>query len=136
VQFITVLAGHNFRPTECKAALAEVRAGAEHTLRLERDPENQYDKNAVKVILTLNGDEYFIGFVAGPDAQDLSPILASAPGTVAEGHTAEVTDCRILDWTSGDKKPTILIEVSTGWEVDTEVNESEAEGDDDEDGQD
>lgn len=145
MQFITILAGHNFRPAECKAALAEVKMGAAHRLELERDPSNAYDTNAVKVMLTLEDQEtdpYFIGFVAGPDAQLIAPYL-DADESVRENngnplwtedHTPAVERCEIIDWVSGDKKPTIVIEISTGYELGTLVKgklDADEDGDDD-----
>lgn len=145
MQFITILAGHNFRPAECKQALAEIRAGAEHTLLLERDAGNPYDVNAIKVVAKMvrNTDEpdgvyfedFFIGFVAGPDAIILAPYLDNTASSddVAPGHTPTVDRVEIIDWVSGDKKPTIVIEVSTGFELGTLVSGPDADQDGDDD---
>ena len=132
MQFIFTLAGHNFRPTECKAALAEAHHGTDHSLDLELDPTNEYDPNAVKVMLTVLSDEYFVGFIPKDTALDVAAILRDDEGSVALGHTSEINELRILDWSNGDKKPTILLELSTGWEVPTDVQETPAaEGADD-----
>lgn len=143
MQFITILAGHNFRPADCKVALAEIKLGAEHTLRLERDPANAYDANAIKVIADLgdlsiddNGPtEFFIGFIAGPDAQLIAPYLDNTADSeaVAEGHTPTVDRVEIIDWVSGEKKPSIVIEISTGYEVGTLVRGPDDDLDGDED---
>ena len=143
MQFITVLAGHNFRPTECKVALAEARRGeTPYALRLERDEANAYDGNAIKVIMAMGGEEYFIGFVASPDAYQLAPYLDNDQDRRdndgnplwTEDHVPQVERCEILDWVSGDKKPTIVIEVSTGYELGTLVrgpDDADEDGDED-----
>ncbi len=50
---------------------------------------------------------------------------------VAPDHTPTVDRVEIIDWVSGDKKPTIVIEVSTGYEVGTVVRSPDAADDDD-----
>lgn len=144
MQFITILAGHNFRPAECKTALAEAKRGEiEYRLELERDPSNAYDPNAIKVMMTVDDTDepYFIGFVAGPDAALIAPYL-DADESVRENngnplwtedHVPSVERCEIIDWVSGDKKPTIVIEISTGFELGTLVKGGDADGDGDED---
>ena len=97
MQFIFTLAGHNFRPTECKAALAEAHHGTDHSLDLELDPTNEYDPNAVKVMLTVLSDEYFVGFIPKDTAADVAAILRDDEGSVAPGHTSEINELRILD---------------------------------------
>lgn len=138
MQFITQLAGHQFAKAEAKSALAEVRMGTPYTLSLKRDPENAYDPNAIQVRLTLEGntESYMIGHVSAQDgtAAALAPYLDNDKDKRdnfgnplwTEDHVPTVDRCEILDWVSGDKKPTIVIEVSTGFELGTIVN-----GDDD-----
>lgn len=63
------LAGLNFRPASAKATVAEIETGAEVTL--ERDPENQYDYNAVKVI--AQGE--WIGFIPKADNSEIASWL-------------------------------------------------------------
>lgn len=67
--------GANFRPAEAKQALREAATG--ETLRLEVEPENPFDPNAVALYLTdHNGEEHHVGYVArqnnGPIALALS----------------------------------------------------------------
>ncbi len=147
MQFITVLAGANFRPAEAKTALAFVRDQKfEHRLSLERDPENAYDANAIKVILTITegggeSEPQFIGYVAGADAIQLAPYLDNdeerrdnnGNPLWVEGHEPAVERCEILDFVSGPLKPTIVIEVSTGYELGTLVKGPDADGDGDDD---
>lgn len=66
---ISELRGVNFRPAEAKAVvklLTEL-----DTLSLRRDPDNQYDSNAIAVYHDETG--HFLGFVAKEDAADLAP---------------------------------------------------------------
>lgn len=130
MQFVTILAGANFRPAEAKDALRTLERGAQ--LRLERDPENAYDSNAVKVLYdepVVEGEgvrEHFIGFVAKADNPVIAAMLDGEPGDseapyFAEGHTPVVERCEILDFVSGPLKPTIVIEISDGFELGTLV---------------
>ncbi len=52
--FLTNLAGAVFRPTEAKAIIEKLRP--EHLLDLEREPENPYDENAIKVFAIVMPD--------------------------------------------------------------------------------
>ena len=138
MQFITTLMGHQFTKPEAKVALDEVRRfDLPHTLRLERDPGNAYDMNAIRVILIDEfGHDYFIGHVAATIAAQLAPYLDNDQDKRdnngnpfwTEDHVPEVTRCEIIDWVSGEKKPTIVIEVSTGYELGTLVK-GDADGD-------
>lgn len=144
MQFLTVLAGANFRPAPTREVLKQVALLSQRpTLRLEREPSNAYDPNAIKVILTVQipvddqltvaDEDYFIGYVAGADAKMIAPYLDNtAPSEeVAPGHTPTVERCEVLDFTSGPLKPTIIIEISTGYEVGTVVRAPDAADDDD-----
>lgn len=62
------LAGANFRPKEAKAIIYTLEEG--DTLRLERDPSNEYDSSAVRVIEPVN--EEFIGFIPKSDNEELA----------------------------------------------------------------
>jgi hypothetical protein len=152
MQFLTVLAGANFRPAEAKQVLKDLARAPRSEwsklhLHLERDPANQWDANAIKVIATVEteggaadqGDvhreEHFLGFVAKADNRELAAILDAGDeavelGLIKSGHEPMVERCEILDFASGEIKPTIVIEVSTGWEVGTLVH-----GDEDGDGE-
>lgn len=144
MQFITILMGHQFTKPEAKAALDEVRRFERpHRLELERDPENAYDANAIRVMLTpegYEGEPYFIGHVAAPIAAQLAPYLDNDQAKRdndgnplwTEDHEPQVERCEIIDWVSGEKKPTIVIEVSTGYELGTLVKgDTDGDGDDD-----
>lgn len=61
MQIMTILAGANFRPAAVKEQITNLEIG--DTLTLERDPENEYDYNAVKVL--FEGE--FIGFIPKTD---------------------------------------------------------------------
>jgi len=66
--------GVTFEPTKtnfkaCLARFAEIgEAKVNPQLRLEADPKNPYDKDAVKVFMKNQGDdqEFHIGFLPGP----------------------------------------------------------------------
>ena len=138
MQFITVLAGANFRSSADRGALAQAHPGIHCTL--QRDPENPYDPNAVKVILPYISTEHFIGFVARQDNYDIARLLDAAEGQevatesliddglIKEGHIPAVTRCEIIDFASGPLKPTIVIEISTGWEIGTVVQGPDEDG--------
>lgn len=149
MQYLTVLAGANFRPAEAKAALkaAADRPAPALNLALERDIDNLYDTNAVKVMLSLQDDDTesgwttpeFIGFVAKADNTEIAMLLdlvegrvSSLPHLVAFGHIPELERCEIVDFANGVLKPTIVIEFSTGYEVGTVVKSRD---DEDEDGE-
>lgn len=79
IRYLTNLAGLNFRPAEAKDLVLMLEPGAQ--INLEREPQNQYDENAIKVLATLDDPEddtaewTFIGYVEklvnGPLAKDL-----------------------------------------------------------------
>lgn len=67
--FITALRGVSFRPIEAKVIVKGLSVDDE--LDLERDPHNEYDPNAIKVLDPASGE--FIGFLAKEDAADIAP---------------------------------------------------------------
>lgn len=67
--FSTYLRGVSFRPIEAKVIVKELEEDA--TLDLERDPHNEYDPNAIKVLDPESGE--FIGFLAKEDAKNIAP---------------------------------------------------------------
>lgn len=69
MQFTSPLMGASFRPAEVKEQIKLLEVG--DTLVLERDPENQYDANAIKIL--KNGE--FLGFVAKEIAGEIAPLL-------------------------------------------------------------
>lgn len=126
MQFLAQLVGNQFRQPEDKEAFRQLVKG--DTLALVRDPANPYDANAIKV-MDLD-QQLHLGFIAKEIAVDLAPYLDKSGDVIAEGHEPEVT-CTLYDLVDA-KKPTLLIEVTTGYEVETEVSEAAPEGDDDE----
>ena len=130
MQFIASLVGNQFTKPDGKARFAELDRG--HAVKLVRAPDNQYDANAIEV---HTPDGIMLGHVNKEVAADLAPILDATEGSVADGHEPEVERAEVYDLTN-PKKPTLIIEVSTGWEVDTLVNEADAFEADDEDGED
>ena len=69
LHFESVMRGNNFRPLSAKEAATKLEEGS--SLTLERDPHNEYDPNAIKVIEPDSGE--FIGFVAKEHAAEIAP---------------------------------------------------------------
>ena len=67
--------GLSFRPSEAKAAYRNLEEG--DTVWLDKEPDNKYDPNAVKVLVEIADDDYIhIGYVAKGEAAVLSPRLS------------------------------------------------------------
>lgn len=116
MQFLPQLVGNQFRPAEGKAAFRELAEG--DVVTLERDYENEYDANAIKV---LNADGVWLGFIDRGNAADMARILDKLPSAIADGHEPEVT-ATVYELAA---KPTLLVEITTGYEVPTEVRKPE-----------
>ena len=69
MQYEALLRGVNFRPIEAKVRVQELTEG--HALTLEREPYNEHDSNAIKVIDPES--EIFLGYVAKEVACELAP---------------------------------------------------------------
>ena len=69
MQYEALLRGTNFRPIEAKVRVQELTEG--HVLTLEREPYNEHDSNAIKVIDPES--EIFLGYVAKEVACELAP---------------------------------------------------------------
>lgn len=95
-QIITTLMGASFRPAEVKDLIRNL--DIDDVLTLERDPDNQYDPYAIKL---LNDDGIFLGFVAKEQAAELAPLLDLEEATV----TAVVVD------TTNELKPILEINI-------------------------
>lgn len=86
------LAGLSFRPAEVKEIVRKLDVGQE--LILERDPENSFDENAIKVLVrdtTISDDLVFIGFVE----KLANPAIAA---DMDEGMTATATIRSTIDY--------------------------------------
>ncbi len=68
MQFEAILRGVNFRPASAKEVVTNLEEGQK--LNLEREPGNEYDENAIKVIEPESGE--FLGYVAKEIAADLA----------------------------------------------------------------
>ncbi len=68
-EFEALLRGVSFRPIEAKMVVKDLEEGT--ALMLEREPDNKYDENAIKVIHPES--EEFIGFVQKEVACDIAP---------------------------------------------------------------
>jgi len=73
------LAGIKFRPKEIKERIATLGEG--EVLSLEREPDNKYDENAIRV---LDHDGQFLGYVQGYVAKALAPEIDAGTSHVAE----------------------------------------------------
>lgn len=69
--FEAVLRGMKFRPIEAQSVTMNLQVG--DSLLLEREPNNPYDSNAIRVIEPNSGE--FIGFIAKEVAVELTPYL-------------------------------------------------------------
>lgn len=71
------LMGVNFRPKDgaARKIVASLEIGDELELRLEPEPDNQYDENAIKVIEVTSGE--FLGYVEKEIAKVLAPLLSA-----------------------------------------------------------
>lgn len=78
MQIVCTLAGANFRPAEAKEALRAATHGT--VLGLEPDPDNEYDANAVKVLL----DQHFVGFLPQRSNAVVSKMLLDGDELTAE----------------------------------------------------
>lgn len=96
--FQAALMGANFRPKETREVLVGLPTGQE--LSLERDPENPYDPNAVKVNYETEDGPVWLGFVEKAIAAEIAPLL---------DRDCTAT-CRIIGWL-GTIKPHLEIEI-------------------------
>lgn len=106
MRFTAALMGVNFRPTEVREFVKDSETFESYPLTLEREPNNQYDANAIRVIADVGYPEHcdtqFVGFVAKEVAEELAPLLDS-------GYA--VDSVRVITWL-GTIKPLLEIEVS------------------------
>lgn len=93
MRFLTALMGVNFRPAEVREI---VKSGAieQMPLHLERDPHNEYDANAIKVIASDTEEDHFVGFVAKEVAEEIAPLLD-------QGY--ETTRVEVVGWLATNK---------------------------------
>lgn len=83
MQFMANLMGVNFRGAEIMDLVQTLQVGQD--LTLERDPMNEYDGNAVKVIYqNAEGEDIFIGFVAKEVAAEIAPLMDSGYAGTAQ----------------------------------------------------
>lgn len=75
MQFQAALMGVNFRGKEISQLVASLQIG-ETSFTFERDPDNAYDPNAIKVLYGGDPGE-FIGFVAKEVAEEIAPLMDS-----------------------------------------------------------
>ena len=85
MKFTFPLIGNNYRPIECQVRARNLNNGDE--VRLQRQPDNPYDPNAIQVYTT--DDNLFIGFVPRKWASEMA-------GAIDSGDTVF---CRVIDYT-------------------------------------
>ena len=68
-EFEIPVVGNHFRDPQEKEAMLGLAAG--DALVLEREPDNQYDANAIKVML----EHFHLGYVGKEFAVDMAPLL-------------------------------------------------------------
>lgn len=79
MEILTNLTGVSFRPSEAKEVVKQLSIG--DSLRLERDPNNKFDSNAVMVMAEVGaadqGDVHleFIGFIPAADNAEIAEHL-------------------------------------------------------------
>ena len=70
------LRGTQFRPEEARNVVMGLTVG--EALDLEREPDNSYDANAIKVLSPAHeGEAAFLGYVAREIAESLAPAMDS-----------------------------------------------------------
>jgi len=81
MEFHSPLMGVSFRPAEVKEFITswgETTPYDDLIYALERDPTNEYDPNAIKVIIGSSKQEpLFCGFIAKEVAEEMAPLLDS-----------------------------------------------------------
>lgn len=85
MEILTQLKGVNFRGAEIKQIVENLDDGAE--LRLEREPTNVYDTNAIKVYDTGFGE--FIGYIAKEGAAELAQLMDAGAELEAVVHSRQ-----------------------------------------------
>lgn len=98
-KYLVRLAGVKFRPSTVRLQVEALREGAQ--LRLEREPDNSNDPNAIKVF-PYNGSQW-LGYVPRETAAILAPLMD------VEGA---VTTCVVTVQQMNDSMPTLRIEVA------------------------
>lgn len=119
MNFLSPLMGVNFRGEEIRELVKALPIGT--TFSLERDPNNEYDANAIQVIYSHEDQDVFVGFVAKEVAEELASLLDG-------GYTATAT---IIDFL-GPIKPHLEIEATLADELEDEDAEDEESDDGDE----
>ena len=76
-EFNTRLVGANFRPVECQAMVSDLDIG--DYVQLIRDPENAFDPDAIKIVVSEGGEEFHLGFVAAKSKDAIALASEIAP---------------------------------------------------------
>jgi hypothetical protein len=77
VTFTVKVAGCNFRLENVAKVINEIDVGNPVVVKLEREPDNQFDPNAVRVVaVTMDGDRLHVGFIPRAEAMKAGEALA------------------------------------------------------------
>jgi hypothetical protein len=101
MKFESFLAGANFRPREARDLVRDLGIGDE--LTLERDKNNEYDANAIRVLY----DGQHLGFIERTVAARLAPFMDSE---AVVGLPSTYT-CTVIDGGVSPLKP--LLEITS-----------------------
>ena len=118
--FTTNLQGVNFRGADI-VDFVRNELNEDTELSLERDPENEYDANAIKVFARAYDGKLWIGFVEKSIAEDLAPAIDSGEA---------VRSISIVGWLN-PLKPVLEIVMGLTDDEDEEAEEEEFTEDDD-----
>lgn len=78
LRFVFKVAGTTFRQEAVEKIANELSNGKQPYVKLEKEPTNQYDPNAIKVI----ADNEFIGYVPKSEAEKVHAILDDSENAV------------------------------------------------------
>ena len=101
------IVGTYYRTPAEKSELYTSKAGAE--IKLIREPRNQFDSNAIKVML----NDYHVGYLSKSDASEYAPVMDYEGVTELTGHLVNTTE----------KYPIIEFQVHKSWIEDDDTPE-------------
>lgn len=98
VSMDVILAGAKFRPAEAKEVIRGLAPNDK--LTLEREPDNEYDEFAVRILK----DGVFIGYVPKEVSEEVSTRLDNGeePEVTADGFAGDLRPYVHIQWADGD----------------------------------
>ena len=95
-------------------------------IEFRTDPNNKYDKNAIKVIATLDDNEYMLGHVPAGSTKDISEIMANKNnGSINLKITYTLTGGKYKIAEEKEKE----FDFDEDWNVEKEAQQEESEAD-------